>query len=116
MMAAHVVQRCFGFGVEFDNGEGQRREARRLRHAEGVDEGDVGFTRPVELKNAGDAEALLESFPDFRAQAVAGDGADAVVAVARAFRPVQQVAQQLADIAEDGGIVVARRGPRNGWR
>jgi hypothetical protein len=72
-----------------------------------VHERDVALGRAVELQDARDAEALLERLPDVGAQTVAGGDPDRVVAVVLARRLVHQVAAELPDVLEGGGIVAA---------
>src|SRR4029450_3902058 len=54
----------------------------------------------VRLDDAFDAEAFSEGFPDIRPQPRAGGEADAMRAVARAARLLQQIAAQLSDVHE----------------
>ena len=53
----------------------------------------------------GMAKRSWKSSPDFGPQAIAGDGADMMVALMRARRRVQQIAAQFADIDEHGGVI-----------
>src|SRR5437870_102106 len=48
-LAGAEPHRLLTLGIELDDGEGQRTEARSLGQTKTVDEGDVGFARAVEL-------------------------------------------------------------------
>ena len=84
-----------------------RDAADRAQLALEVDERRVALGRAVELDDARDAEALLEALPDVRPQAVADAEAQAVLAVARVRRRVQQVAAELADVLEQRALGLA---------
>ncbi|MDT4838011.1 hypothetical protein FQZ97_717550 [compost metagenome] len=103
---AVVAQGTVVLQVVADDGEGGRGEAHRIVEIEHVGEADIAFAGGVELHHPLDAEARLELRPDGRAQAVADHAGQAVAPFLGAGRLVQQVAAELADVTEAGGLVV----------
>src|SRR5262249_7786459 len=71
--------------------------AHRAGHVVAVDRLYVAFGRAVELGDPLDVEPSLEIGPDVGAQAIARDGSDLVLAIARALGRVHEIAAQLAD-------------------
>ena len=61
-----------------------RHAAHRADLAVIIQHRDIAFGGAVEFHDAGNGEAVLEALPDFGAQAVAGDGADMMIALMRA--------------------------------
>ncbi len=92
--------------VVADDGVGGWGEAHRIVEIEYIGEADVAFAGSVELGDPLDLEALLELGPDRRAQAVADHAGQAIAAFLGARWLVQQVAAELADVAEAGRPVV----------
>ena len=106
-MAFAVTHRLVTLFVVFDDGVADRREPYGVVEVEYVGESHVAFRGGIQLDHTINAEAVLEVFPDARAQAVTDDGVDLVVLIVRLFRLLVQVTAQLAHIAEGGTVMAA---------
>ena len=87
-------------------GEEGRNAADGADLAFDVVERDIAFGRRIEFQDARNGESLPEFLPDVGAQPVAAADAQAMRALARVFRRVDQIAGELADILQQRAVAV----------
>src|SRR5208282_3436672 len=87
-------------------GEEGRNAADGADLAFDVVERDSAFGRCIEFQDARNGESLLEFFPDVGAEPIAAADAQAVRALARVSRRVDEIAGQFADILNQRAVPV----------
>ena len=87
-------------------GEEGRNAADGADLAFDVVERDIAFGRGIKFQDARNGESLLEFFPDVGAQPIAAADAQAMRALARVSRRVDEIAGEFADILNERAVAV----------
>ena len=101
-----VTQWCVFFDVVLNDVVRKRAETRGFIEVKGVGEYQITLGCTVELIDVINVETVFKLHPDVRAQTVTYTNTDVVLGIRRLGRRIQQVAAQLADVAEARRVVV----------
>ncbi len=93
-----------------------RNPTDRMGPAIEVEQGEIALGRAVEFQDPGDGEPRLEPVPDVRPQPVADDQPEPVPTFVRMVRRIEQIAAELADILEQGGVEADTVAPEGAGR
>ena len=111
--AVRVAQWRAGFRVELDERQREAMGEKGRNAADGADfafdivQRKIAFGRRVEFQYPRNCESGLELLPDVGTQSVAAADAEAMRALARMFRCVEQITGEFADILHQGAVPIA---------